>query len=170
MADTGFELISIALIKSTFERPIELDFLEEEVPTTTSLKASFHQTEDPEPTVNVTLTVGVTIPTTNADEPMSVSVTMLGVFNIVGVPSNEVVNNFGNINGPAILYPFIRESIASLTMKADVPPVLLPTMNFAAAYNQSQLVKKVENSKTVKTTTKREALPSSKSRIKPAKE
>jgi preprotein translocase subunit SecB len=53
---------------------------------------------------------------------------MLGIFE----PSDwndPHLENFANINAPAIIYPFIREHIASLTTKAKMP-YILPPFNF----------------------------------------
>jgi preprotein translocase subunit SecB len=40
--------------------------------------------------------------------------------------SNEI---FANINGPAIIYPFIREYMANLAMKGGIT-LFLPPVNF----------------------------------------
>jgi preprotein translocase subunit SecB len=166
MAETGFELISIALIKSTFERPIELNFVEEEVATNTGFKVAFHEEEEPIPRIVVSLTVTINVPT-GGEESMSASAMMLGIFHINGSPEIDIIKSFGNVNAPAILYPFAREVIANLTMRADVPPVLLPTMNFAAAYQHSQQVKKESIADKVKSPTKPKTLSNPKSRTKP---
>ncbi|NCD10471.1 MAG: preprotein translocase, partial [Negativicutes bacterium] len=41
----------------------------------------------------------------------------------------------GNVNGAAIIYPYIREHLTSLSVKAGVGIILLPPANFAA-YNK----------------------------------
>ena len=167
MAEPGFELVSIALTKAEFQRPVELNFIEEEVATTTGFKVSFYTEDEPEPRLIVSLSVSVGVPTGIEDEPMSASATMLGIFHINGNLDIDAIKSFGNVNAPAILYPFAREVIANLTMKANVPPVLLPTMNFVAAHRQSQLAKKAESDKAVKASAKRKAISSSKLKVKP---
>ena len=138
MADFNFELLSVALLKASFERPLDLEFSGEHVKTSTSIKVTFRITEEPNSQIEVELTVEVDVPTTEGRQPMQVSATMLGIFFPHGNPPEGVVNSFGNVNGPAILYPFVREAIANLTIKGNVAPILLPTMNFAAAFDSIQ--------------------------------
>lgn len=138
MADFNFELLSVALLKASFERPLELELSGGHVKTSTNIKVTFRVTEGPNSHMEVELTVGVDVPTVAGKQSMQASATMLGVFMPHGNPPKEVVNSFGNVNGPAILYPFVREAIANLTIKGNVAPVLLPTMNFAAAFASMQ--------------------------------
>lgn len=42
----------------------------------------------------------------------------------------SIVEKTININCAAILYPFIRETIAEITRKAGFSPLILPAMNF----------------------------------------
>lgn len=58
-----------------------------------------------------------------------VEVSMRGLFERSGetsLPSDQ----FGKVNGPAILFPFVREHLANLTLRANLPPILLPPINF----------------------------------------
>jgi len=62
-------------------------------------------------------------------EQVSSKITMSGQFEKygdIGISPDE----FGKINGPAIIFPFIREQLASLTLKAGIGPILLPSVNF----------------------------------------
>ncbi|MDR6195352.1 protein-export chaperone SecB [Siphonobacter sp. SORGH_AS_0500] len=61
---------------------------------------------------------------------IKMAVNTAGMFEIVGKVEDSSIENFAQINGPAILYPFIRETIASITSKAGIPTVLLPPLNF----------------------------------------
>jgi len=49
--------------------------------------------------------------------------------------SNEMTDDLFKIlskqNAPAILFPFARSIITSYTAQANIPPVILPTVNFA---------------------------------------
>jgi preprotein translocase subunit SecB len=50
--------------------------------------------------------------------------------------SNEMTDDLFKIlskqNAPAILFPFARSIITSYTAQANIPPVILPTVNFVA--------------------------------------
>lgn len=43
--------------------------------------------------------------------------------------NNEDLEKFSHFHAPAHLFPFIREVIANTTMRAGIPPVLLPPVN-----------------------------------------
>ena len=57
------------------------------------------------------------------------TITMLGIFVKVGeVPLSQ--EEFGNVNGAAILFPYIREQLSNLALKAELGHVILPPANF----------------------------------------
>jgi preprotein translocase subunit SecB len=58
---------------------------------------------------------------------MGIKVT--GVFSRLGESQlNE--ETFKKINGPAILFPFVRENISNMALKAGLGNILLPPINF----------------------------------------
>jgi preprotein translocase subunit SecB len=66
-----------------------------------------------------------------------------GRFSTIKTEENFGLEEFSKENAPAILYPFCREAIASVSMKAGMPPILLPPFNFHAA--QKKLEEGKEN-------------------------
>ena len=65
-----------------------------------------------------------------------VEVSQGGVFRIVNVPEAELAPILG-IACPNILFPYLRETVSDLTVRAGFPPVLLNPVNFEALYAQS---------------------------------
>ena len=64
---------------------------------------------------------------------------MIGEFRLIGeTPLATNLENFGRINGAAIIFPYIREHISSLSIKAGIPPIVLPIVNFLNSANQKQ--------------------------------
>lgn len=63
-------------------------------------------------------------------EQVSIMVKMAGVFERVGESKLEDLEQFGKINGAAIIFPYIREHITNLSLKAGIPPIILPPVNF----------------------------------------
>lgn len=55
-------------------------------------------------------------------------------FQAEGDISLKQKEDFANINAPAMIYPFIRETIASITAKALVGNILIPPVNFVKLY------------------------------------
>lgn len=159
MADFHFAFKSVALVESSFVRPLEFEVSGKPGAPDIQLEVSSNRTESSSNLIEVTLGVKVTMESKDKTQKMKVSAKMVGIFQTVGEAPLEAITNFSNINGPAIVFPFVREVIASLTMKANIPPLLLPTMNFAAAYRSSQTAEK-PTLKAVATTKKTLAKPS----------
>lgn len=53
-------------------------------------------------------------------------------------------SHFPVVNAPAILYPYIRSFVSTLTMNAGMPAVILPTVNFQALANQKKQAEQAE--------------------------
>jgi preprotein translocase subunit SecB len=49
--------------------------------------------------------------------------------------SDERLNNFLYLNAPAILFPYLRAYITSLTALSGVSPIVLPTLNLSGLKN-----------------------------------
>lgn len=58
-----------------------------------------------------------------------------GAFRLKDVPE-EAIQPFLFIEGPAILFPFVRRLIADLTREGGFPPLLLDPIDFAGLYRQ----------------------------------
>lgn len=58
-------------------------------------------------------------------------VKVAGIFELVGDNIEGLsVDTFQKVNAPAILYPFVREHLANLSIKAGMNPLIIPTVNF----------------------------------------
>ena len=55
---------------------------------------------------------------------------MVGIFECIGESQLKDYEKFGKINGAAIIFPYIREHITNLSMKAGLGPIILPPVNF----------------------------------------
>lgn len=53
--------------------------------------------------------------------------------------SKKDVEPIAKINCPAILFPFLRESVADLTRRAGFNPLILPPINFVELAKQKEL-------------------------------
>ena len=54
---------------------------------------------------------------------------MIGVFEKYGEPV-ITDDKFKAVNAPAIIYPFVREHLYNICLRAGIGNVLLPTVNF----------------------------------------
>lgn len=64
-----------------------------------------------------------------------VDVVQAGIFNLVNVSEQEAEVAL-QIHCPNILFPFARETVASLIVKGGFPQLLIGPINFEAIYNQ----------------------------------
>lgn len=58
-----------------------------------------------------------------------------GIFEIVNVADVEL-DVLLNVHALEILYPYLRETVSSLSMRTSLPPILLPPTNFVHFYQQ----------------------------------
>ncbi len=59
-------------------------------------------------------------------------ITYIGVFSCLEGSENMSLEDFLANNAPALLMPYIRESLSGLSVKAGLPPVNLPPINIVA--------------------------------------
>ena len=129
---SGFTLQHIVLIDSMFHREDAVSFdpkVENELNINTGVNVDGK-------TVNVMLQV-VIDQQFEGKTQVKIDVKMIGVFECVGeTPLADNLENFGRVNGAAIIFPYIREHISNLSIKAGIPPIVLPIVNFQNAGNQ----------------------------------
>lgn len=60
---------------------------------------------------------------------VSATIKMVGVFEQIG---DSILNpeDFGKVNGAAIIFPYIREQLTNLSAKAGIGLIILPPFNF----------------------------------------
>jgi len=66
-----------------------------------------------------------------------VEVTQAGIFQIRNVPE-ENLEMIAGITCPNILFPYARETVSDLVVRAGFPPVLLNPINFEALFAQQK--------------------------------
>ncbi len=83
------------------------------------------------PGFSVFLNVQIKLVNEANDIAMELFVRNEGLFELHGDKS-EFFRSFCYINAPALIYPYIRETVFSLTGKAGIQPINLPPFNFVA--------------------------------------
>lgn len=80
--------------------------------------------------------LGVTVTASIGDKTVFlVEIKQAGIFRIENIPQEDLDPILG-IACPNILFPFVREVVASAVNRAGFPPVLLAPVNFEAIYQQ----------------------------------
>jgi len=130
--ESGFRIHNILLLESDFKRVPNVVFDNPSITQDIRIEG--------EVTVNTEKNIVSVIQTLhfsqilNEEKQISATIKMIGIFEKTGESVIDL-ENFGNVNGAAIIYPYIREHLTSLSVKAGVGIILLPPANFAA-YNK----------------------------------
>jgi preprotein translocase subunit SecB len=75
--------------------------------------------------------------------PFSLNVEMVGLFVFSSIPKNDQsLDKIARINCAAILFPYLRETVADIVRRAGLPPLNLPPVNFVALYTVKSKEKK----------------------------
>lgn len=131
MSDTGIRLATVFLSNSSLQRPFFLDDKSE-----SNFTVALEQSYSNELSDKLVVKLGVRITFDHFDK-FEIYVEMTGIFTHTENLSFPL-KDFATINAPAILFPFVREHVATLTSKADINTVLLPPVNFVALAQEQQ--------------------------------
>lgn len=76
---------------------------------------------------SVTLALALTLKDDN--DSFNISMSALGIFQFKNIESKESIPEYFYINAPAIVFPYIRSYISTITSLSGLNVVNLPTMN-----------------------------------------
>lgn len=123
-----FQLINILLIESTFKREVTFDIDNiSKAQNILDVNSQSMPASGDDFGVFLTITFKQIL---NKITILETKVTMVGSFKKNESVDEIALAQFCNVNAPAIIFPFIRETIASMTLKAGVNPVLIQPLNF----------------------------------------
>lgn len=92
--------------------------------------------EPPEQIGKYTLTVTTTIK--DRDGGININLTIVGDFEYDKTMPRDLVERLFVVNGPVILFPYIRAYVASVTALSGIAPINIPTINFAQTSQKSE--------------------------------
>lgn len=118
----GYQVNNISLITNpTFQNvnPIDIDF---NITVGTSMNVE-------ERKVQVTLGTVVFPDANKKNYPFSLEITLTGLFQSEENLAIEALEHFGEINGTAALFPFLRSTIAGVCVNANFPAIMFPLIN-----------------------------------------
>jgi len=122
--ESGFRINNLILLESKFKRINNVQFEDANLDLNIDTEVSVNNN-----IISVAETVSVK-KTHNNTEQFSFLVKMVGIFECIGESQLKDYEKFGKINGAAIIFPYIREHITNLSMKAELGPIILPPVNF----------------------------------------
>ena len=124
MMKMDLEINNLILLESKFKRINNVQFEDANLDLNIDTEVSVNNN-----IISVAETVSVK-KTHNNTEQFSFLVKMVGIFECIGESQLKDYEKFGKINGAAIIFPYIREHITNLSMKAGLGPIILPPVNF----------------------------------------
>lgn len=124
---SGFRINSLILLESNFSRVPVLTLNEEIIPNV-NIDISVNVNNE---NVIVKVTVAYSLEH-NGIEEVHIKISMGGSFQRIGETQIEDLKRFGEVNGAAIIFPYIREHLTSLSAKAGLGLIILPPMNFTS--------------------------------------
>jgi preprotein translocase subunit SecB len=127
---SGFRINNLLLLESTFSRVINVTFDNPAVVQNIDVDVNVSINEN---TVVVTEEIKYN-QTFNEVQEVTASIKMVGVFEKFG-DSVLDLESFGNVNGAAIIFPYIREHLTNLTSKAGLGLIIIPPFNFTKKTN-----------------------------------
>jgi len=133
MENKSFKLLNIFLLESFFKREAQLVFDKENISNNfqIDIKKSING--------NILYVFLTVIFQTQSDEILLIDakITMVGAFEFQ--PNKQLqVEDFAAINAPAIIFPFIREHLSNLSVKAGLQPIMIHPINFVALAKQNK--------------------------------
>jgi preprotein translocase subunit SecB len=131
--ESGFRIANLILLESNFKRIPNVTFHEEGIKQNINVDVNVNVKEK---MVFVTEKIDYT-QSFNEIEEVNCTIIMTGVFEKIGDTKLEDLEQFGHINGAAIIFPYIREHLSNLSSKAGLGLIILPPVNFT----KSQVVK-----------------------------
>jgi preprotein translocase subunit SecB len=123
--ENNYHVINVMLVDSSFHRAAQFN---SEINIDVDIQTDIGSAVDENNIFNVGLSAKVVGKNNNEELMLDVFVKMVGVFEIIGKPELPF-ENFTHINAQAIIYPYLREHISYITLKAGIPPVILPILN-----------------------------------------
>lgn len=123
--ESGFRINNLLLLESNFNRISNVSFNNPDKEQIINVDVEVNIKDN-----NIYVTEQITLKHLLADiEEVSYIVKMVGVFEKIG-DSKLDMEEFGRVNGAAIIFPYIREHITNLSAKAGLGLLILPPMNF----------------------------------------
>jgi len=122
---SSFSLQHIILLSSNFQRSWQIDFDNEAFKSSIDIEVTdTRQNNILSVVVDLKFDAGI-----KDSSDIKAQISMAGVFN--GDSNGGLdTDQFAKVNAPAIIFPFIREHLSSLSVKAGISPILLAPVNF----------------------------------------
>ena len=124
-----YKLERIALLQSDFKRETQLEMDSKNYIVHHEIKVLEGETNSQTNTFTIGLELDYKQTTYTGLIQVSAKIVFVATFEIVGTPKPNI-DFFRKVNAPAQIFPFIREHLATMSVKASLQPILLEPINF----------------------------------------
>lgn len=123
--ESGFSFDNLILLESTFHRINNIAF-DDKAQHSFNIHVGVATTKE-----GIIVSEDVTVKQVREDvEQYCITAKMVGIFARQGKSELKNDEEFGRVNGAAIIFPFVREHIAGIALKGGLGTVLIPPVNF----------------------------------------
>lgn len=138
-SSSSLKLVSVELTHCFFDKKVLVENkIQRETTMNVNLEIGFNQwkDEDARSMMGVFVNVVISHPF-DQDTITAARCTMAGFFEMLGEPAPEAdLARWAHVNCAAIIFPFLREHLSSMYVKANLGPFLLPPINFEQYYQK----------------------------------
>jgi preprotein translocase subunit SecB len=71
-------------------------------------------------------------------ETLTLESRFVGFFTVIKGSENMDIDEYIKNNAPALMFPYVREHISAITIKAGIKPILVPPLNMRALLKKQQ--------------------------------
>ena len=130
----NIELIKFYIKDISFENPNSPDIFNDQSEIKTNIEISTNYNTLEKEMYEVLLNIYILIET-KANNEVIIEMEQAGLFALHNIPKDQVQNILETFCSN-MLFPYAREQISNLTLKAGLPPLLLAPVNFDILYQQ----------------------------------
>lgn len=123
----SFQIAEIFLLESQFKREQNIDFSHPSLKNKVSIETD-HKFDIENNSLHITVILNFAA-VISAKKVITSKIKMIGMFNCSS-DAQLSIDQFSKANGPAIMFPFLREHLAATSLKSGIKPILLPAINF----------------------------------------
>ncbi|MDP3049357.1 MAG: protein-export chaperone SecB [Thermodesulfovibrionales bacterium] len=137
-----FKIQKIKLLECHFKINPEFDWANKPVNVSTSIGVQYAKK-------NKNVRVILSVNSDDKNQPFIFNTVLVGIFDFHEIPKPKELEKIANINCAAILFPYVREIVADLTRRADLPPFHMDPVNFINFYEKLEQSRKKAPQQTI---------------------
>lgn len=137
-----YRLINITLLECRLERSLSYQFNNEKFKTHLDIKIGKNIDDAKLVSELTVLFTGGEGNSTDEYNDLVVMVKYGALFEFKNLKKEEI-EDFAEINAPAILYPYVRQTVSELISRTNFPQMHLPIVNFVTLFEQNTKKKEI---------------------------